>query len=125
MKFLLIAFVVSQLVPTCNDKPPIVSKKYIVIGYSEGMDTTALNPNNYLVFNQAGENFPIVSVGVVLNIGSSEIPKDTKFALSSNKIMVPGDYLIYISNVKDKAGNLLSPNPDKIELFYKIKEVPK
>jgi hypothetical protein len=115
---LLISFLLMQF-QTCNPEKPISinDKKYLLITFTEAMDSVStLNRENYFVVNDESETVLIKEVKFLKSFSDTS----KHFIKNSIVVLIPvfpiysKSYRIVIRNVKDKAGNVITPNPTRI-----------
>lgn len=73
----------------------------VLVKFSEPMNIQdCLNPANYIIKDNAGNNLPIYKVGRFPNI-------DSLFVVFAQRHQHKTNYKIYACNVRDKAGNAI------------------
>jgi hypothetical protein len=98
---------ITDIAPPTINGIIVTSSQSITVQFSERLDlNTAKNKNNFSISG----NISIISAQL--------LPDSTGIKLKTSKQLTDVDYTLTVSNIKDRAGNLQSPNP-KIN-FYRI-----
>jgi hypothetical protein len=98
---------ITDVTPPAINGIIVTSSQSITVQFSERLDlNTAKNKNNFSISG----NISIISAQL--------LPDSTGIKLKTSKQLTDVDYTLTVSNIKDRVGNLQSPNP-KIN-FYRI-----
>jgi hypothetical protein len=97
---------------------PPAGKYFLMLGFSEPMDTNSLKHiANYNVFDQDFNVVPILNVAIGYD-SETGICKDSMVVLLINAPNYKTSYAIRVSNVKDKAGNLIHPEHNSAWYYF-------
>jgi len=91
---------VSDIIAPAINGIIVISSQSVTVQFSERLDiNTAKNKNNFSISG----NISIISAQL--------LPDSTGIKLKTSKQLTDVDYTLTVSNIKDRAGNLQSPNP--------------
>ena len=93
MKIILFIILLSSLI--------LAQRHHIAVSFSEPVDGSALEINNYTVFDAEMNEIPVLNVWEVT---------DSIYAVVVNFLDYKSNFIIRANNIKDLAGNLIDEN---------------
>lgn len=97
---------------------PPPGKYFLMLGFNEPMDTNSLkHKENYEVFDQSFNVVPVLNVAIGYD-SETGICKDSLVILLINAPNYKTTYAVRVSNVTDKAGNLIHPEHNSAWYYF-------
>jgi hypothetical protein len=113
---LMILFLLTGISPGQTIAPE--GKYFLMLGFNEPMDTNSLkHKENYEVFDQDFNIIPVLNVAIGYD-EETGVCEDTLVVLLINAPSYKTTYAVRVSNVKDRAGNLIHPGHNSAWYYF-------